>query len=203
MIKDTLTPIEDRYQELPLAVVVRHEAGHAVMAHCCGGWVKRILFGRTTAGENYGRAFWAVPDLDSYLLVLSGGVLALYLHESPSRVGFQSFLDWVWSPDGYPLAVSGASDWSEILERTNQPRGYGMIDFLERAVRPYFDPAIAHLTGADDLLDGLTARLLARPPGIGPQALKRFFAGKRHSPLAEWIDRPRVVCAAYLEAHLR
>lgn len=54
---------------------MRHEVGHAVMAHCCGGFVKRIAFGCKAPGENYGRSFWAVPDRDKCLLVLSGGVL--------------------------------------------------------------------------------------------------------------------------------
>jgi hypothetical protein len=198
---DTLsqTEVEAPYRQLPLEIVVRHEAGHAVMAHCCGGFVKRVVFGRTISGENYGRAFWAVPDPYKYLLVLSAGALALYLHERPSGSTFQSFIEWVSTKDGYAMAISGANDWSEILRLTEQPRGYGMDDFLERAVRPYFDEAIGLLAGARDRLDGLTEFLLAQPPGLGPRSLKRFFAGNRRNRLAEWIDRPRVVWAAYAE----
>lgn len=193
------TEVEVTYRQLPLEIVVRHEAGHAVMAQCCGGFVKRVVFGRTISGENYGRAFWAVPDRDKYLLVLSAGALALYLHERPSGATFQSFIEWVSTTDGYSMAISAASDWSEILRRTQQPRGDGMDDFLDRAVRPYFDEAIRLLAGARDRLDGLTEFLLAQPPGLGPRSLKRFFAGKRRNRLAEWIDRPRVVWAAYAE----
>ncbi len=198
---DTLsqTEVEVPYRQLPLEIVVRHEAGHAVMAHGCGGVVQRIIFGRRISGENYGRSFWAVPDRDKYLLVLSGGALALYLHERPSGATFQSFIEWVSTTDGYTMAISAASDWSEILRLTQQPRGYGMDDFLERAVRPYFDEAIGLLAGARDRLDGLTEFLLAQPPGLGPRSLKRFFAGKRRNRLAEWIDHPRVVWAAYAE----
>ena len=198
---DTLsqTEVEAPYRQLPLEIVVRHEAGHAVMAHCCGGFVKRVVFGRTISGENYGRAFWAVPDPYKYLLVLSAGALALYLHERPSGATFQSFIEWVSTKDGYTMAISGANDWSEILRLTEQPRGYGMDDFLERAVRPYFDEAIGLLASARDRLDGLTEFLLAQPPGLGPRSLKRFFAGKRRNRLAEWIDRPRVVWAACAE----
>jgi hypothetical protein len=107
---DTLSQIEVLYRQLPLESVVRHEAGHSVMAHCCGGFVKRVVFGRKISGENYGRSFWAVHDLDQYLLVLSGGVLALYLHERPSEAGFQSFVKWVSTTDGYAKDMSGASD---------------------------------------------------------------------------------------------
>ena len=77
------TEVEAPYRQLPLEIVVRHEAGHAVMAHCCGGFVKRVVFGRTISGENYGRAFWAVPDPYKYLLVLSAGALALYTTRAP------------------------------------------------------------------------------------------------------------------------
>jgi hypothetical protein len=196
---DTLSPIDVLYRQLPLESVVRHEAGHAVMAHCCGGFVKRVVFGRNISGENYGRSFWAVPDLNKYLLVLSAGVLALYLHERPSRAAFQSFIEWVSTTDGYTLAMSGANDWAEILRLTEQPHAYGMNDFLERAVRPYFDEAVGLLANVCGRLDGLTEFLLAQPPGLGPRSLKRFFAGNRRNRLAEWIDRPRVVWAAYAE----
>lgn len=198
---DTLsqTEVEVPYRQLPLEIVVRHEAGHAVMAHCCGGSVQRIVFGRTISGENYGRSFWTVPDRDKYLLVLSGGALALYLHEHASGATFESFIEWVSTTDGYTMAISGAGDWSEILRLTEQPRGYGMDDFLERAVRPYFDEAIGLLAGARDRIDGLTEFLLARPPGLGPRSLKLFFAGSRRNRLAEWIDHPGVVWAAYAE----
>lgn len=193
------TEVEVLYQQLPLEIVVRHEAGHAVMAHCCGGSAQRIVFGRNISGENYGRSFWTVPDLDKYLLALSGGVLALYLHEHPSGATFQSFIEWVSTTDGYSMAISGAGDWSEILRLIKQPRGYGMDDFLERAVCPYFDEAIGLLAGVRDRLDGLTELLLAQPPGLGPRSLRRFFAGNRRNRLAEWIDRSRVVLAACAE----
>jgi type IV secretory system conjugative DNA transfer VirD4/TraG family protein len=185
---DTLSQIEV-YRQLPLESVVRHEAGHSVMAHCCGGSVQRVIFGRKIFGGNYGRSFWAVPDLDKYLLVLSAGVLALYLHERPSGTAFQSFIEWVSTTDGYILAISGASDWSEILRLTEQPRGYGMDDFLERAVRPYCDEAVGLLANARDQLDGLTEVILAQPPGLGHRSLKRFFAGNRRNRLADWLDR--------------
>ena len=195
----SLSRTELLYRQLPLETVVRHEAGHAVMAHCCGGSVQRIIFGRTPSGENYGRSFWAVPDPNKYLLVLSGGVLALYLHQRPLLGTFQSFIDWAATADGYTQAISGAGDWTEIMRRTGQTPGYGMEDFLERAERPYFNEAVERLSGAGDQIGGLTERLLAQPPGIGPRSLKRFFAGGRPNRLAEWVDRPRVVWAAYAE----
>jgi hypothetical protein len=187
------------YQQLPLDIVARHEAGHAVMAHCCGGYVKRILLGTTASGEHFGRAFWAVPSIDEYLLVLSGGALALYLHERPSEPTFEDFCAWVSTLDGQVKAVSGISDWSEILRRTDQPDGFGIEDFLDRAVRPYFDKAIAKLAKASDQLDGLTELVLAQPPGIGRRSLQRFFAGRPPSRWAERLDRPHVLWGAHAE----
>src|SRR5271163_1615993 len=149
---DTLSQIEVLFRQLPLETVVRHEAGHSVMAHCCGGFVKRVVFGRNISGENYGRSFWAVPDRDKYLL------------ERPSGAGFQSFIEWVSTTDGYAMAISGTNDWAEILRLTEQPRADGMDEFPERAVRPYFDQAVGLLAHARDRLDGLTEFLLAEPP---------------------------------------
>ena len=54
--------------------------------------------------------------------------------------------------------------------------------------------------GTRDRLDGLTELQLAQPLGLGPRSLKRYFAGRRRKRLSEWIDRPRVVWAAYTEA---
>lgn len=198
---DIVSLTELQYQQLPPEVVVRHEAGHAVMAHRCGGFVKRIVFGRRASGENYGRAFWAVPDRDQYVLVLTGGVLALFLHDRPAETAYRSFIEWVSTPRGYLMAVSGAGDWSEILRFTGQASGYGMEDFLERALRPYFDEAVRRLAGARDQLDELTELVLAQPPGVGPRSLRRFFAGdRRHYFLADRLDRPRILWAAFMEA---
>ena len=196
---DTVSLTELQYRQLPSETVVRHEVGHAVMAHRCGGFVKRIVFGRKASGENYGRAFWAVPDRDQYVLVLTGGVLALFLHDRPAETAYRAFIEWASTPRGYLMAVSGAGDWSEILRCTGQPSGYGMEDFLERALRPYFDEAARRLAAAGEQLDELTALVLAQPPGIGPWSLKRFFAGDRPSRMAEWMDRPNVVWAARRE----
>lgn len=97
------------------------------------------------------------------------------------------------------MSASGVGDWSEILRLTNQPDGYGMEDFLERAARPYFDEAIGLLAKAADQLDSLTELLVAQPPGIGRRALKRFFAGRPRSRWAERLDHPGVLWAANAE----
>ncbi len=99
------------------------------------------------------------------------------------------------------MAVSGAGDWSEILRFTGQASGYGMEDVLERALRPYFDEAVRRSAGARDQLDELTELVLAQPPGVGSRSLRRFFAGdRRHYFLAERLDRPRILWAAFMEA---
>jgi hypothetical protein len=201
---DTATLLDTLYEQLPLETVARHEVGHAVMAYQCGGSVPRIILGRTASGEHFGRASWIIPaSIDKRLLVLSGGVLALYLHQRPSSFTFQEFCDWASTLDGRVMAISGAHDWMEILRLTDQPQGYGIEDFLHRAVRPYFDEAIGLLAKATDRLDGLTELVVAQPPGIGRRALKRFFAGRPRSRWAERLDRPRVLWAAHAERRER
>lgn len=89
------------YSQLPLETVARHEVGHAVMTHRCGGVVRRIILGHTASGEHFGRTFWTLPATppDQRALVLSGGVLALYLHQRPSGSTFADFRDWTISLD--------------------------------------------------------------------------------------------------------
>jgi len=107
---ETASLLSILYSQLPLETVARHEVGHAVMAVQCGGYVKRIILGRTASGEHFGRAFWAIPqNQHSYLLVLSGGVLALYLHQRPSGATFQNFCDWTSTLEGRVRAISGVS----------------------------------------------------------------------------------------------
>ena len=105
-----------------------------------------------------------------------------------------------WNIQWISAEVTGGGDWSDLLRFTAQPRGEGLADLLERAVRPYFDEAVGLLAGARDPLDGLTELALAHPPGLGRRALRRFFAGTRHSRWAAWLDSPRVRWAAYTEA---
>lgn len=175
---------------LPIEVVARHEAGHAIAAHRCGGRAGRIVFGTTASGHPYGRAFWEIPpDERKYLLVLSAGPLALFLHDRPTARTFWDLLNWIATEDGYARAISGASDWIEILRRTGQPKGYGIHDFLVRAVQPYFDETCQLLDNSRDQLGALTSLLLDHPPGLGPRALKRFFASKPLSPWAARFDR--------------
>lgn len=77
---DTATVLDTLYQRLTLETVARHEVGHAVMAHRCGGSVKGIVLGSRASGGQFGRAFWSIPtSINNHVLVLSGGVLALYL----------------------------------------------------------------------------------------------------------------------------
>ncbi|MGH8201641.1 MAG: hypothetical protein ACREVO_14985 [Steroidobacteraceae bacterium] len=202
-IEIQIPPIEEEIPNLdalPIAVVARHEAGHAIAACRCGGRAGRIVFGTTASGHPYGRAFWEIPPDDhKYLLVLSAGPVALFLHDRPSGRTFWDFLAWVATEDGYLRAISGASDWSEILRRTGQPKGYGIHDFLERAVQPYFEETCQLLANSRDQLDALTSLLLAHPPGLGPRALKRFFAGKPSSLWATRIDRIGVRWASAAE----
>ncbi len=201
---ETVSLVSLLYEQLPLETVARHEVGHAVMAVQCGGFVKRIILGRRASGDQFGRAFWAIPtSIDKQVLVLSGGVLALFLRHHPSGATFQDFCEWTSTTDGHVMAISGGSDWIEILKLTGQPESYGMEDFLKRAVRPYFDEAIGLLKPATDQLDGLTELLGTQPPGIGRRSLQRFFAGRPRSRWAEWLDRPGVLWAAKAELRAR
>ena len=202
-IEIQIPPIEEEIPNLdalPIEVVARHEAGHALAAHRCGGRAERIVFGTTASGYPYGRATWEIPPDDhKYLLVLSAGPLALFLHDRPSVRTFWDLLDWIATEDGYARAISGASDWIEILRRTRQPAGYGMHDFLARAVQPYFDETCQLLDRSRDQLDALTSLLLDHPTCLGPRALKSFFAGKAPSPWATRFDRMGVRWASAAE----
>jgi len=88
-----IPPIEEEIpnlDELPIEVVARHEAGHALAAYRCGGSARRIVFGTTASGHPYGRASWDIPPDDhKYLLVLSAGPLALFMHDHPSGRTFR------------------------------------------------------------------------------------------------------------------
>ncbi len=202
---DTATRILRHYRQLPLETVARHEVGHAVMAVQCGGSATRIILGRTASGSNFGRANWIIPpSIEKRLLVLSGGVLALYLHHRQSDAPtFQDFRAWTSTLDGYAMTISGGGDWKDILQLTNQPKGQDIDDYLERAVRPYFDEGVELLERASNQLDELTDRVVSNPPGIGRFALQRFFAGRPRSRWAERLDRPVVLWAAKAELRLR
>jgi hypothetical protein len=159
------------------------------------------LLNRERTSTGHGHTLTEIPPDDEhrYLLVLSAGPLALFLHDRPSAQTFWDFLDWIATEDGYTKAISGASDWIEILRRTGQPKGHGIHDFLERAVQPYFDETCRLLANSRDQLGALTSLLLDHPPGLGPRALKRFFAGKPSSPWATRFDRMRVRWASATE----
>lgn len=201
---DTEDLVSRLYAELPLETVARHEVGHAVMAVQCGGSVRRIILGHTASGEPFGRASWSIPeDGHKRLLVLSGGVLALFLHDHPASATFEDFRNWISVPHGYVLAASGAGDWANILALTGEPKGYGMEDFIERAVQPYFFESVGLLAGATTRLDELTELVIARPPGIGRLSLGRFFAGRSRRRWADVLDRPGLLLAARTELRAR
>lgn len=191
--------IEARYAALPLEVVARHEAGHAVMAHLHGGFVRRIVLGRARDGSPFARAFFVVPDEVAYIEVLSAGVHAMFLSTRPSDFSFDAFQNWLRTRDGEIQVLSGGSDWMQILQRTGQTPGYGLEDFLERAVRPYFDQAIAKLVGSSDVIEQLTSLLLVSSGGIGQREAQRFFAGKPTSLVAKFMDRPSVLVSSFFE----
>ncbi len=188
-----------RYDALPLELVARHEAGHAVMAHLHGGYIRRLVLGRARDGAPFARAFFVVHDEEAFVAVLSAGVLAMFLHERPRDLSFTAFQRWLRTSDGEIQVLSAASDWMQILRRTGQPSGFGLDDFLERAVRPHFDQAIAKLAGSTDVIDRLTTLLHASSSGIGRRAARRFFAGKAPNSVATFLDRPSVLVSSFLE----
>jgi hypothetical protein len=75
----------------------------------------------------------------------------------------------------------------------------GIDDFLERAVEPYFTETLQLLDDSRHQLDALTGLRLACPPGLGPRALKRFFARKPPSLWAMRIDHMGVRLASATE----
>jgi hypothetical protein len=51
---------------------------------------------------------------------------------------------------------------------------YGIDDFLQRAIHPYFDQTIVLLAKAQGQLDALSELLITQSPGIGRRSLKRI-----------------------------
>lgn len=199
--RDSTDPIEAALAALPLEIIARHEVGHAVAAWRCGGRVRSIVVGRSDSGDPHGRTRWSIPESPrDYLLVLSAGSLALFAHDCPEGRTFDHYCDWLSTEAGYVKAISGANDWAQILARTGQTEGYGIEDFLERAVQPYFADTFRILDSSRALLDGLTTLLLACPSGLGRRSLQRFFNGRPYSSWAERLDRPGMMLAGRFES---
>jgi hypothetical protein len=150
----------------PAEVVVRHEAGHAVMAWHLGCYVRWIVYGITPSGWPHAVVDYLLPrDVHGKVLVQMAGVLALYLHDVPGPPSAEQFLRWVDRNED--KAASGAGDWGQILELTGKPPGHGWDYHLRHAVMPHFAEAATILANKRDQLDALTCFLLDRPRGAG------------------------------------
>jgi hypothetical protein len=177
-----------------IAGVVRHEAGHAVMAWHLGCYVRWIVYGIDSLGAPHGVTNHLLPrDAHGRIMILLSGTLALYLHDVASTPTKETFLTWASS--NYDEAVSGAGDWIEVLKLADKPLGQGWDYHLTHAVLPYFAEAVTALASRRAQIDDLTQFLLDRPGGAGPRALRRFAAGLSPSPWADWRDRRRVKLA--------
>ncbi len=176
---------------MPLEVVARHEAGHAVMAWHLGCYVRWIIWGRDSTGSNYGEASFLLPsDVQGKVLIQMAGVLALYLHDVAEAPDYGCFRRW--GEANLPIATSGVGDWVQILELTGKPIVGRWNYFLEHAVRPHFSEAADILASKREDLDALTQFLLERPGGVGPRTLRRFREGRPPSRWATLLDWRRV-----------
>ncbi|MEK8034210.1 hypothetical protein AACH06_25570 [Ideonella sp. DXS29W] len=194
--------VEAQYNSLPMSVVACHEAGHAAVAHHLGGQVHLLIFGRNRSGRAFARVSYSVSDLHRYKLVLSAGMLAVFLNDQALLGGDASWgalWRWVNTETGYVRAISGASDWIEILRCSNERPAQGITEFLDRAVRPYFDETVAALRDCESQASRLRQLILSRRHGLGPRSLKRFFAGES-AAWDDWLDWPRVRVATALQA---
>jgi hypothetical protein len=179
------------YEAQPLEVALRHEAGHAVMSWHLGCYVRWIIYDITETGWPRAHVNHLLPeDVHGRVLVLMGGVLALYLHDVPGAPNLHSFVDWV--NRNKSKAVSGGTDWQQIAELTGKPPGSGWQYFMDNAVFPHFDEAANILADKRGEVESLVRFMLARPVGVGPRALRRFEAGLLPSRWAEALDWPRV-----------
>ncbi len=194
--------LDAQYNSLPMSAVACHEAGHAAVAHHLGGTVHLLVFGRGRSGRAFARVSYSVTDLHRYKLVLSAGMLAVFLSDQAQLGGDGSWTAlwrWINTERGYVRAISGAGDWIEVLRSSNEPPAQGITEFLDRAVRPYFDETVAALRDCESEASRLSQVILAWRHGLGPRALRRFFAGEA-GPLEDWLDWPRVRLAAAVEA---
>lgn len=185
--------------------IVRHEAGHAIVASKLGRPVKAIVWREHRNGDVQGDVDLGFVDGDGdRITILAAGLAADYLNNRITRIDNEdnplipTFDDMVgWERESMSgLVARGIADADLKAIWTIQTRGPHdrMRDAtIADAPSENVQRAIDILNQEWDLLCDLVEFALRRQPGLGSRELQRFFAGKCPSGWARLMDKPRVV----------
>lgn len=154
--------------------VARHEMGHAFMAAYLDYRVGFSVYGKFPNGLGYGWTAYQKPSLVDSAKILNAGMLALYVNSVSGKPELASFIDWF--SDDSNLAISGISDWNQILTEQGKPLDEGLAFTIKHAILPYFEDVAGVLAGNRSKLDSLT-NLAVKHPGIGRHMFYRLYHG--------------------------
>lgn len=187
--------------------IVRHEAGHAIVALKLGQPVNVIVWRARRNGGVQGDVELGstVGDHDK-ITILAAGFAADYLNSRIPRIDSEddplipTFEDMVdWEREGFPSLIARMVADADLKAIRNIRIGEGhdrtRDASIAEAPRENVQRAIDILNEDWDLLCELVMYALPRQPGLGPRELRRFFAGKDPSRLARLMDKPRVLLA--------
>jgi hypothetical protein len=196
--EDTKYSVSEIIRVNTLEVAARHEVGHACMAAHLGYKVHHCVFGHSLSKGAFGVATYNKPeDVNDLLLILTAGVVALFLHDEPAAKSPIDFAYWI---EGNIIkALSGISDWNRILRLTGNPACNLRIEYWNRAILPYYERTAAALRQEIDKIDAITEYALDHLPGIGPRAFKALMSGRKPTWTETLLDYPEVRDAALRE----
>lgn len=187
--------------------IVRHEAGHAVVARKLGRPVKAIVWRERRNGDVQGDVdLGFTAGDDDRITILAAGLAADYLNSRMRRIDSEddplipTFDDMVdWEREWFSSLIARVIADADLIairhirneENHDRTRDASIADAPPENVQR----AIDILNEEWDLLCELVMYALPRRPGVGPRELRRFFAGKRPSRLSRLLDKPRVFLA--------
>ena len=190
--------------------IIRHEAGHAVVAHKLGLSVDAMVWrARKDGSDARGDVAGSFAGNPNHITILAAGFVADYLNSRMNRImdpvaplipTTADMINWELNIMAN-LAARGTADGDLKAIRRAQPsrsfnplRDASIADAPPQAVQL----AIDILNQDWDLLCDLIEYAQLRRPGIGPREIRRFFAGEEANRWDRIKDKP-VVWAVRLE----
>lgn len=187
--------------------IIRHEAGHAVVAHKLGRSVKVMVWRTNKKGDVQGDVDCG-PRVDDaqYLTILAAGLTADYVNSRMPRINDED--------DPFTPNVDDMVDWereylSSMVARMIADSDMKAMRFIQTgetidltqdasiadAPPQVVQRAIEILVNEWDLVCDLIEYAIPRRPGLGPRELQRFFSGKRPNWWLRLMDKPWVTLA--------
>ena len=185
--------------------IIRHEAGHAVVAHKLGRPVNAMVWrARRGGGVTGGVDLGFLADDPHHLTILAAGFAADYLNSRMPRINDENdpliptFDDMVnWEREYFSSLIArmiADADLKAIRHiRTGERHDQTVNASIADAPAEDVQLAINALLEDWELLHKLVEYALPRQPGLGPRELRRFFAGERPCRWARFMDKPRVL----------